>query len=151
MTFPRTADSYDSRGRDLAIIANSEGPHRLDVAIGQRIRERRRAVGMSQQTLAELVGVTFQQVQKYERGANRISFSRLIEVADALVCKLGDLAEGLDSNHASDDLRHLNALIAEDGALELLEAYRKVRGKPLRRALLAHTRALGELDKPPKA
>ena len=135
----------------MAIIANSDGPHRLDVAIGQRIRERRRAVGMSQQTLAELVGVTFQQVQKYERGANRISFSRLIEVADALQCRLGDLAEGLDSNHASDDLRHLNALIAEDGALELLEAYRRVSGKPLRRALLAHTRALGELDKPPKS
>lgn len=135
----------------MAIIANSDGPHRLDVAIGQRIRERRRAVGMSQQTLAELVGVTFQQVQKYERGANRISFSRLIEVGDALQCKLGDLAEGLDSNHASDELRHLNALIAEDGALELLEAYRRVRGKPLRRALLAHTRALGELDRPAKS
>jgi transcriptional regulator with XRE-family HTH domain len=134
----------------LAIIANSDGPHRLDVAIGQRIRERRRAVGMSQQTLAERVGVTFQQVQKYERGSNRISFSRLIEIADALSCRLNDLADGLDSKHASDELRHLNALLAEDGALELLEAYRRVRGKPLRRALLAHTRALGDLDKPPK-
>ena len=105
---------------------------------------------MSQQTLAERVGVTFQQVQKYERGSNRISFSRLIEIADALSCRLNDLADGLDSKHASDELRHLNALLAEDGALELLEAYRRVRGKPLRRALLAHTRALGDLDKPPK-
>ena len=127
-----------------------KSPNPVDKHVGSRIRARRLLVGLSQEKLGKGLGITFQQVQKYERGSNRISFSRLIEIADALSCRLNDLADGLDSKHASDELRHLNALLAEDGALELLEAYRRVRGKPLRRALLAHTRALGDLDKPPK-
>ena len=59
-------------------------PHRLDVAMGQRIRERRRALSMSQGDLARALGITFQQVQKYERGANRVSFSRLSASASEL-------------------------------------------------------------------
>jgi len=103
---------------------------------------------MSQQALAVRIGVTFQQVQKYERGANRISFSRLVEVADALSCRIGDLAEGLDRDHSANDLRQLNALLAQDGALEILEAYAAVRSRPLRRALLAHARALSAIADP---
>ena len=123
-------------------LAKGDGPHRLDVAIGLRIRERRRKVGLSQQALAEAIGVTFQQVQKYERGTNRISFSRLVEVADTLTCRLGDLTEGLDQNHAPEALGQLNALLALDGAMAMLEAYAAVPSKALRRALVAHARVL---------
>jgi transcriptional regulator with XRE-family HTH domain len=56
----------------------------LDVAIGERIRMRRKATRMSQGALARAIGVTFQQVQKYERGVNRISFSRLMDVTRVL-------------------------------------------------------------------
>jgi transcriptional regulator with XRE-family HTH domain len=117
--------------------------HSLDVAIGHRIRERRRARGMSQQALASAVGVTFQQIQKYERGANRVSFSRLLEIAHALECGLANLAEGLDVD-AVPELRGLNDLLAVEGAMDLLEAYRAIHGRGLRRALVIHARTLAE-------
>ena len=123
-------------------LGSLKSPHRLDVAIGQRIRERRRALGLSQVALAEAVGLTFQQIQKYERGSNRISFSRLVEIAEALTCQLSDLAEGLIAASPADELEHLNALLAKSGALEMLEAYGQLPTADLRRAVLQHARAL---------
>jgi transcriptional regulator with XRE-family HTH domain len=120
----------------------AEGPHRLDVAMGQRIRERRRALGMSQGDLARALGITFQQVQKYERGANRVSFSRLMEVVDALNCHLTDLTEGLDPTRPSREIDQVRRLMAEDGAYELLEAYAALRSKSLQHALLQHAKVL---------
>lgn len=120
-------------------------PHALDVAIGHRIRERRRAAGLSQQQLAERVGVTFQQIQKYERGANCVSFSRLLEMAAALTCSVADLAEGLDAT-STGKVEGLNRLLAVEGALELLEACREMPSRELRRALLLHARTLARLQ-----
>jgi len=117
-------------------------PHALDVAIGHRIRERRRRLGISQAGLAEAVGVTFQQIQKYERGANRVSFSRLLEIAHALDCGLANLAQGLDVD-AQPDVRGINDLLAVEGAMDLLSAYSGIESRELRRALLQHARALG--------
>ena len=124
---------------------SSGGPHRLDVAIGQRIRERRRALGLSQHDLAEAIEVSFQQVQKYERGANRISFSRLVEVAGALKCQLADLAEGLDPDHPADHVERVNHLMTHDGALEMLEAYAVLPSDAVRRVVLHHARTLGDI------
>lgn len=59
-------------------------PRPADLAVGQRIRLRRRQLGLSQSALADALGVSFQQVQKYERGANRVSASRLVDIAAAL-------------------------------------------------------------------
>ena len=116
-------------------------PHTLDVAIGHRIRERRRRQGLSQQALAEAVGVTFQQIQKYERGANRVSFSRLSQIAHALDCGIAVLAEGLDTPHEG-SVNTLNQLLNVDGALDLLSAYQAIASRDLRRALLLHARTL---------
>lgn len=128
----------------MAKLAMNNAPHRLDVAIGQRIRERRRTLGLSQAGLADVVGVTFQQIQKYERGANRISFSRLVEIAGALRCELGDLTEGLYATTPADELGHLNTLLAKPGALELLEAFAALSSPHLQRAIVKHARTLGE-------
>ena len=129
---------------------NRDGPDPIDVAVGARIRIRRRWLGLSQTQLANALGITFQQVQKYERGANRVSFSRLLEIAHALDCGLANLAEGLDAD-AGPELNGLNVLLALDGALDLLEAYRTIRSRELRRALLMHARALGEMtERPPE-
>ncbi len=122
----------------------SAGPHQLDIAIGHRIRERRRSMGFSQQRLAEAVGVTFQQIQKYERGSNRVSFSRLLEIAHALDCSLSDLSDGLDAPSAT-QAGMLNDLLAVDGAMELLEAYATVTSREVRRALVLHARTLGAI------
>ncbi|WP_320196522.1 helix-turn-helix domain-containing protein (plasmid) [Agrobacterium rosae] len=64
--------------------AETEGPHPVDIHVGQRVRMRRNQVGMFQTTLGADLGITFQQVQKYKRGSNRISPSKLYEIANAL-------------------------------------------------------------------
>ena len=64
---------------------------RADVAIGERIRERREALGITQAQLGKGVHVTFQQVQKYERGTNRVSASKLLLMADTLRCHVSEL------------------------------------------------------------
>jgi transcriptional regulator with XRE-family HTH domain len=61
-------------------------PHPVDIAVGINVRRRRKELGMSQETLAEAIDLTFQQVQKYEKGSNRISCSKLVEIAKALEC-----------------------------------------------------------------
>ncbi len=72
-------------------------PHPVDVHVGKRIRHRRWLVGMTQQNLAERVGIKFQQIQKYETGANRVSASRLWNIADALGVEISFFFEGLES------------------------------------------------------
>ncbi|WP_371226840.1 helix-turn-helix domain-containing protein [Roseovarius sp. 2305UL8-3] len=74
-------------------------PHPVDVHVGKRIRHRRWLVGMTQQNLAERVGIKFQQIQKYETGANRVSASRLWDIADALGVEISFFFEGLDAEN----------------------------------------------------
>jgi len=62
----------------------SDGPNPIDVQVGSRVRLRRNMLGLSQEKLGQMIGLTFQQVQKYERGANRISASRLYELSRVL-------------------------------------------------------------------
>lgn len=71
-------------------------PHIVDVAVGANIRLRRRALKMSQEALAEAIDVTFQQVQKYERGANRVSASCLFEICRTFKCHPSDLMPAPD-------------------------------------------------------
>jgi transcriptional regulator with XRE-family HTH domain len=68
------------RGR-RPLQPHEKGPHPIDVAVGARVRLRRNMLGLSQEQLAKHLGLAFQQVQKYERGANRIGASRLYEIA----------------------------------------------------------------------
>jgi len=99
-------------------------PNRLDVALGLRIRQRRKALGVSQTALAEAIGLTFQQIQKYERGFNRVSFSRLIDIAHALDCRVVDLIGDLDDASIPSPLfRQDTAHLREAGAPDLLAAY----------------------------
>ncbi|MEM9549534.1 MAG: helix-turn-helix transcriptional regulator [Pseudomonadota bacterium] len=74
--------------------------HPVDVHVGKRVRHRRWLVGMTQQQLAERVGIKFQQIQKYETGANRISASRLWDIADALDVPVSFFFEGLQGDDA---------------------------------------------------
>jgi transcriptional regulator with XRE-family HTH domain len=102
----------------------SDGPNSLDVALGLQIRHRRKLLGVSQTALAGAVGLTFQQIQKYERGFNRVSFSRLVEIAHALDCRVVDLIADLDDRAAPSPLfRQDTAHLRVGGAPELLSAY----------------------------
>lgn len=73
----------------------------IDVKVGQRVRSRRLEIGMSQEKLAELLGVTFQQVQKYEKGVNRIAVSRLWDIAEALEWPIGKFFEGIKAKNVT--------------------------------------------------
>lgn len=71
-------------------------PNPIDVHVGARVRMRRKLLGLSQERLADELGLTFQQIQKYERGANRISASKLFDIARVLDASPGYFFEGLD-------------------------------------------------------
>jgi len=119
------------------MMQNETNPRPLDVALGSRIRLRRRELGLSQEQLANKIGITFQQVQKYEHGANRVSFSRLVEIAHALECSAHDLIGDLDKPAASKSVfdTHVERL-NEPGAAELLEAFCAISNPKQRRAVL---------------
>jgi transcriptional regulator with XRE-family HTH domain len=101
-----------------------KSPDPMDMALGAAVRMRRRTLGISQEALADQCGVSFQQIQKYENGANRISFSRLVQISRALDCRVVDLLEVLDATDGGKpgDL-DLLARLRTPGALELLCAY----------------------------
>jgi transcriptional regulator with XRE-family HTH domain len=105
----------------------AKGPEPMDIALGAAVRIRRRTLGISQDALAEKCGVSFQQIQKYENGANRISFSRLVQIARALKCRVTDLMEVLDGPDAEStaDLEVLTRT-RTPGAVELLSAYERL-------------------------
>ncbi len=118
--------------------SESTGPNPIDAAVGHRIRVRRKWLGVSQSALAEHLGVSFQQVQKYERGANRTSASMLVRIAEKLKTTVGELVGEDEKEHVpSENLR----LLALPGALELLRAY-DVLSSNLRQAVLVLVRTL---------
>ncbi|HBS49764.1 MAG TPA: transcriptional regulator [Rhodobacteraceae bacterium] len=99
-------------------------PHPVDVHVGKRVRHRRWLIGMTQQQLAEQVGIKFQQIQKYETGANRVSASRLWDIAEALDVPVSFFFEGLeDAETLSDKPVVPNDLMGDKEALDLVRSY----------------------------
>jgi transcriptional regulator with XRE-family HTH domain len=121
----------------------------LDIALGARIRVRRKSLGLSQDDLAVQVGLTFQQIQKYERGANRVSFSRLVEIARTLKCRVQDLIGDLDvEGEVSDQVAAEAVQLKETGALELIRAYSAIRSAGRRRIVVSLAQTLSKEDEP---
>lgn len=116
--------------------------HRVDVHVGRRLRQRRWARGWTQQQLAEQVGIRFQQIQKYETGENRLSASRLWDIAQALEVPVSYFFEGLEEG---DDVDARASLLSERETLALVRAYYAI--PPAKRAsLLDLARILGKPD-----
>ncbi|GGG63308.1 transcriptional regulator [Salipiger pallidus] len=102
--------------------------HPVDVHVGKRIRHRRWLVGMTQQQLAEQVGIKFQQIQKYETGANRVSASRLWDIADALDVPVSFFFEGIEGEQAEAEAAGEAAampadILGDKEALDLVRSY----------------------------
>lgn len=98
--------------------------HPVDVHVGKRIRHRRWLIGMTQQQLAEQVGIKFQQIQKYETGANRVSASRLWDIADALSVPVSFFFEGLQDGKAAAPKQSVpEDLMGDKEALDLVRSY----------------------------
>lgn len=96
--------------------------HPVDVHVGKRVRHRRWMVGMTQQQLADKVGIKFQQIQKYETGMNRISASRLWDISDALGVAISFFFEGLSGDTPLAD-EVAGDILADKEALMLVRSY----------------------------
>ena len=137
----------------------SDRPNPIDVHVGSRVRLRRNMLGLSQEKLGEAIGLTFQQVQKYERGANRIGASRLLELSGVLGVPVSFFYDETDPVHAppvptgfaespqegfdSDPLHRREAL-------ELIEAYYDVRDTVVRRRRFDLAKALAAAAAEPR-
>lgn len=120
--------------------------HPTDCHVGSKIRERRLLMGMSQEKLGEAIGVTFQQCQKMERGANRVSASRLYDIAKALKVPVSYFFEGLDDGQPAP----LDDIMTRRETLELVRAYHKI-PEPARKAYFNLGKALArEEANPPR-
>jgi transcriptional regulator with XRE-family HTH domain len=108
-------------------------PDPIDVAVGARVRDRRKALRISQTALAESLGMTFQQVQKYERGANRVSASILVKIAAKLDTTVAALVG--ENEHGARD--RAGEMIHVDGAAELLAGYAAISTPRVRQAVLS--------------
>jgi transcriptional regulator with XRE-family HTH domain len=115
----------------------------VDAEVGSRIRLRRKLIGMSQDTLAKSIGVTFQQVQKYEKGTNRIGSSRMHQIAGILGTSISSLfgaENGLDGRSPEAEGPH--SQLMERDAIALNKAYLKIKEPGVRIAVM---RLIGEL------
>ncbi len=123
-------------------------PHLPDLLLGRLIRLRRQELGLSQERLGAVIGVTFQQVQKYEHGTNRVGFSRLVAIAGALRCRIADLVAPLDDKNmlatASPQINELT----QAGATDLLKAYCAIDSVQRQRALLRLAEELAAMKIP---
>lgn len=117
-----------------------------DRHIGTRVRMRRIMLRMSQEKLADALGLTFQQVQKYEKGTNRISGSRIMQIADALQVAPGYFFEGMASaESAADDGSDLvQQMLADRQGVALAKAYLAIKSRSMRSAIVAMTEAAME-------
>lgn len=113
--------------------------HPVDIHVGKRIRHRRWMVGMTQQQLGDKVGIKFQQIQKYETGMNRVSASRLWDIADTLGVAISFFFEGLDEGAVPAAVD----MMAEKEALDLVRSYYAI-PEAQRRRLFDLARVLSE-------
>ena len=128
----------------------------MDAHVGDRIRLRRRILGLTQQQLADALDLTFQQVQKYERGANRVSASKLFGIAEILQVPVGYFFEGLaDPVEADGATARAEAVagtirdfLATAEGLELARRFPLIPKGQLRRKVLELVRALSEAPEP---
>ena len=130
-------------------------PRPVDVHVGQRLRQRRTLLGMSQEKLGEAVGLTFQQIQKYERGANRIGASRLYQLSNVLDVSVSYFFEEMPgevqktrgdyaNTSRGDDIEAVQAgdPMARRETLELVRAYYKIEDPKVRKRVFELTKSI---------
>lgn len=131
-------------------MSENKLPNLIDKHVGRRIRWRRRELKLSQERLGEMLGLTFQQVQKYEKGVNRISAGRLSDVAKVLDVTISYFYQGVDE---VGDLAALGVAEGDDGdlagmidanAIDLVTAYQSIPDPRLRKSLLDAVKAAAE-------
>jgi transcriptional regulator with XRE-family HTH domain len=125
-------------------------PNPVDVHVGARVRQLRKHLALSQSALADPIGLTFQQLQKYERGSNRISASKLFEIAAILKAPISYFFEGFSENEPLEGFsesaseKFVNEFLTTAEGIELAEAYPRIKSAKRRRKILDLVRTLSE-------
>lgn len=127
----------------------------IDAHVGHRVRLRRMLIGMNQERLGELLGLTFQQVQKYEKGVNRIGAGRLYEIASILGVNIGffyddieeDVAQGAASLGGSREHPPVMEFMSSGEGIQLSVAFMRIKDVKVRRKILDLLRSLSEDEK----
>ena len=117
-------------------------PSPIDVHVGAQIRMRRKSLGMSQSALAGRLGITFQQVQKYEKGANRVGASRLQAIASILGVDVSSLfanatPDGGEANPALGSINAMQTFVASNEGFSLNQAFSRIRSAAVRKSIVA--------------
>lgn len=125
----------------------AEQAHPVDLYVGARLRIRRKMMGLSQTQVADALGITFQQIQKYERGANRVSASKLYEIAKSLQAPVAYFFEGLEAttdgvSEGGEPFVH-DFLMTSEG-LELATQFPRITRSRVRRRILELVRSMAE-------
>lgn len=116
-------------------MAQRKMPNPIDVHVGARVRLRRLSLGLSQEKLGEQLGLTFQQVQKYERGANRIGASRLYAIAQILDAPVSHFFEGLADAPTEAPEDSIETMLRSPEAIELNRSFAKIDDPATRKRL----------------
>lgn len=151
------SDSPTTRRRSSRGRTPSGKPNPIDVHVGARVRLRRTLLGMSQEKLGELLGLTFQQVQKYERGANRVGASRLFDLSRVLDVPVSFFFDDMSGEVEALSPRNISGLAEEPApmeadpmtkreTLELVRAYYRIADPQVRRRVLDLARALAAVS-----
>jgi transcriptional regulator with XRE-family HTH domain len=121
-------------------------PNPIDVHVGSRMRMRRMMLGMSQEALARAFGLTFQQVQKYEKGMNRMGSSRLQQAAVVLDVDIPFFFEGAPGreNTAAPPPSYINEFVTSQDGLRLIRAFAHIDNSAMRRSIVALVEVLAE-------
>jgi transcriptional regulator with XRE-family HTH domain len=133
------------------VVMEQGGPNPIDLHVGSRIRLRRKVLGVSQESLAADLGLTFQQIQKYERGTNRVSASKLYEIARSLQTTTSYFFEGFSDPKGGEAnaVAHVEEKAAVDflmtpEGLEIAALFPKIVKGKVRRRILDLVRVLSE-------
>ncbi|MEA1844792.1 helix-turn-helix domain-containing protein [Agrobacterium tumefaciens] len=127
------------------MLNSPKTPNQIDINVGARIRLRRTHLRMSQATLAKALGVTFQQVQKYEKGTNRVGASRLQAIAGVFEVPVAFFFEGseaADDTHGEALANDFTKFLGTPEALELNAAFARIKDNTVRRKVVALVKAL---------
>lgn len=158
MSSPESRGSGAQSGGQTAILERRPGvPHPIDVYVGSRVRLRRTLLGLSQEKLGEAVGLTFQQIQKYERGANRIGASRMYDLAQVLDVPVAyffdEMPEGLLPRPTAEggfaeppqEEQERDPLTRRE-TLELVRAYYRITNARVRKRVFELVKSIAKID-----
>jgi len=155
----RAAPSMPKAPRARRRRSRSDGPNPIDVHVGARVRMRRMLLGMSQERLGEAIGLTFQQVQKYERGANRVGSSRLFDLARVLDVPVSYFFDEMSASTSARSPGRLRGMaeqkplpfepdpMAKRETLELVRAYYRITDSRVRKRVFELTKSLANAAK----